>query len=91
MSINLVAMVDLTEAEAGRQFEDRVLELLKRHGGRLERRFRGTDGLTEVHLLWFPSREAYEAFLADPRRAEIRDEFGEAAPTGRVVEVEEVK
>ena len=91
MSLNLVAVVDLVEAETGREYEDRVLDLLKRHGGRLERRLRSTDGLTEVHLLWFPSRAAYDSFLEDPRRGEIRDEFGDAAPNGRVVEVEEVR
>ena len=91
MSMNLVAVVDLVEAEAGRRYEDRVLVLLKRHGGRLERRLRSTDGLTEVHLLWFPSREAYDAFLADPARAEARAALGDAVPTSRVVEVEEVK
>ena len=90
MSMNLVAVVDLVEAEAGRRYEDRVLVLLKRHGGRLERRLRSTDGLTEVHLLWFPSREAYDAFLADPARAEARAVLGDAVPTSRVVEVEEV-
>jgi len=91
MSMTLVAVVDLVEAETGRQYEDRVLVLLKRHGGRLERRLRSTDGLTEVHLLWFPSQAAYDAFLADPRRAEIRAELGDGVPTSRVVQVEEVK
>ena len=89
--MTLVAVVDLVEAETGRQYEDRVLVLLKRHGGRLERRLRSTDGLTEVHLLWFPSQAAYDAFLADPRRAEIRAELGDGVPTSRVVQVEEVK
>ena len=44
-----------------------------------------------MHLLWFPSREAYDAFLADPARAEARAALGDAVPTSRVVEVEEVK
>jgi uncharacterized protein (DUF1330 family) len=87
--VNLVAVIDLGDAEVGRRYEDKVLELLKRHGGRLERRLRSTDGLTEVHLLWFPSRAAYDAFLADPRRAEYRAEFGASVPTGRMIEVDE--
>jgi hypothetical protein len=87
--VNLVAVIDLGVADTGRNYEDKVLGLLKRHGGRLERRLRSTDGLTEVHLLWFPSRVAYDEFLADPRRAEYRADWGDTAPTGRVIEVEE--
>jgi uncharacterized protein (DUF1330 family) len=87
--VRLVAVIDLGHPETGRGYEDKVLELLKRHGGRLEQRLHGTDGRTEVHLLWFPSRAAYEALLADPARARYRAEWGSAVPTGRVIEIAE--
>ncbi|MDN3297730.1 GNAT family N-acetyltransferase [Streptomyces ficellus] len=54
--------------EEARGHEDGVLALLPRHGGRLERRLRTADGLSELHLLTFPSEDAYRAYLADPER-----------------------
>jgi enamine deaminase RidA (YjgF/YER057c/UK114 family) len=50
-------------------YERRVLPLLARHGGVLDRRLRTADGRTEVHLLAFADRAGYEAYLADPDRA----------------------
>jgi enamine deaminase RidA (YjgF/YER057c/UK114 family) len=51
-------------------YERRVLPLLERHGGRLDRRLRTADGRAEVHLLSFPDRAGYDAYLADPERAD---------------------
>ncbi|RST14396.1 N-acetyltransferase [Streptomyces sp. WAC05374] len=65
-------------------YEERVLSLLPRHGGRLERRLRTADGLSEVHLLTFPSEDAYRAYLADPGRTP------DGRITARVLEVTEV-
>jgi enamine deaminase RidA (YjgF/YER057c/UK114 family) len=50
-------------------YERRVLPLLARHGGRLDRRLRTADGRTEIHLLSFADRAGYDAYLADPDRA----------------------
>lgn len=88
----LVALVELAAdaVEAGQRYEDEVLALLARHDGGLERRLRTGDGRTEVHLLRFASRAAYEGFLADPARAALCAALGDAAPTGRVLEVHEV-
>jgi enamine deaminase RidA (YjgF/YER057c/UK114 family) len=69
----LAVVVDLT-ADAVAPFdahERRVLPLLARHGGRLDRRLRTADGRTEIHLLSFASRTGYEAYLADPDRAAL--------------------
>ncbi|MGC1212908.1 MAG: GNAT family N-acetyltransferase [Micromonospora sp.] len=90
--LRVVALVELaTDAlEAGQRYEDQVLALLGRHGGRLERRLRTGDGRAEVHLLRFASRAAYESFLADPERAALRAALGDVAPTGQVLEVHEV-
>ncbi len=45
-----------------------MLPLLSVHGGRLSRRLRSTDRLTEVHLVEFPSTGAFAAYRDDPRR-----------------------
>ena len=50
-------------------YENAVLPLLARHGGVLERRLRAADGLTEVHVVSFPSAAALETYRADPERA----------------------
>ncbi|MEU7588952.1 hypothetical protein AB0A95_21995 [Micromonospora sp. NPDC049230] len=90
--LTLVALVEFpVGAEAaGQRYEDAVLALLGRHGGHLERRLRGTDGRTEAHVIRFAARAGYESFLADPERAALRGALGEAAPTTRVIEVDEV-
>ncbi|MGR6317035.1 GNAT family N-acetyltransferase [Micromonospora soli] len=89
--LQVVALVDLSaDAEIGRRYEDAVLALLGRHGGRLERRLRTGDGQTEVHVIRFAARAGYDAFLADPARAALRAGLGDAAPTTRVLEVRDV-
>ncbi|MEU6073003.1 GNAT family N-acetyltransferase [Micromonospora sp. NPDC047074] len=90
-AIRLVAVVEMAAdaVEAGRRYEDAVLNLLGRHGGRLERRQRTGDGRTEVHLIRFDSRDGYHGFMADPERMALRGELGDAAPTTRVLEVHE--
>ncbi|GAA2475268.1 GNAT family N-acetyltransferase [Streptomyces gobitricini] len=65
-------------------YEERALALLPRHGGRLERRLRTADGLSEVHLVRFPCEDAYRAYLADP------DRTPDGRITARVLEVTEV-
>ncbi|GIJ32416.1 GNAT family N-acetyltransferase [Micromonospora sediminimaris] len=91
-AVRLVALVELPDGavEAGQRYEDTVLALLPRHGGRLERRLRTGDGRTEVHVIRFDTRAGYEAFLADPERTALRATLGEAAPRTRVLEVHEV-
>ncbi|WP_327032986.1 hypothetical protein [Micromonospora ureilytica] len=89
--LTLVAIVEFAVGAetAGQRYEDSVLALLGRHGGRLERRLHGTDGRTEVHVIRFDDRAGYESFLADADRAALRTALGEAAPTTRVIEVRE--
>ncbi|WP_319463624.1 GNAT family N-acetyltransferase [Micromonospora sp. RTP1Z1] len=90
--VRLVALVEFgTDAvEAGQRYEDQVLALLGRHGGRLERRLRADDGRSEAHVIRFTTRAGYESFLVDPERAALRVGLGEAAPVTRVLEVHEV-
>ncbi|MTK01554.1 GNAT family N-acetyltransferase [Micromonospora sp. CP22] len=89
-AVRLVALVELPDVAAGRHYEDSVLALLPRHGGRLERRLRTGDGRTEVHVIRFDTRAGYAGYLADPERIALRAGLGEAAPQTRVLEVHEV-
>ena len=67
-----------------------MLPLLPRHGGRLERRLRSRDGLSEVHVVSFDSRAGYEAYLADPERAAHRSLLDGADVDQRLLDVIEV-
>ncbi|WP_200215300.1 GNAT family N-acetyltransferase [Micromonospora coerulea] len=91
-TVRLVALVEFgTDAvEVGQRYEETVLALLGRHGGRLERRLRTGDGRSEVHVIRFATRAGYESFLADPERAALRAALGDAATVTRVLEVTEV-
>jgi ribosomal protein S18 acetylase RimI-like enzyme len=87
--LRLVAIVDAPaeHAAAVRGYEDRVLGLLGRHGGRVEARLHSADGRTEVQTISFADEAGYRAFLADPQRAAYREELGDVAPDARVVHI----
>lgn len=59
------------QAETLRQYEQAAVRVMAQHGGRFVRVFRplhpGEDEATpdEIHLLAFPSEEAFAAFRAD--------------------------
>ncbi len=59
----------------------RVLPVMRAHGGRVERRLRGSDGQVEVHVLRFPSAEALDAYRADPGRAAVAHLFEQSGTT----------
>lgn len=88
----LVAIVEMApgHTRVGQEYEDAVLALLDRHGGSVDRRMRGTDSATEVHVIRFRSRAGYESFMSDPDRLAHRDTIGDAAPTTRVIEVHDL-
>src|SRR6266702_65514 len=95
--ITLAFVAHTTPALADRAaaYEDAVLALLADHGARLEYRGRRKDGQDatlpfEVHLLWFPSRSAFDAYLADDRRIELLRRFGEVFTSKQVVEVDAI-
>lgn len=64
----LIARVPPSGVQQFQGYESGVIPLFARHGGRLERRLRTEDELTEVHVIWFPSEEAFLAYRGDPDR-----------------------
>ncbi len=71
-----------------------MLPLLADHGARIVyrgRRAAGQDAAlpVEIHLLWFPDQDAYEAYLADPRRAALLERFGDVFASKQAVELDE--
>lgn len=76
-------------------YEDAVLPLLAEHGARLlyrGRRAAGEDEALplEVHVIWFPGRGAYEAYLGDARRGALLREHGEVFARKQAVTMETV-
>ena len=68
--MKLIVQFDLTDADlvAFEAYEAAVLPLLAEHGGVLEQRLRAVDDASETHMIRFPTRADFEAYVADPRR-----------------------
>lgn len=95
--ITLVFVGHAPSAQAGRaaEYEDAVLALLADHGARLAYRGRRRNDQDptlpfEVHLLWFPDRAAFDAYLTDDRRVELLHRFGEVFTSKIVVEMDTI-
>lgn len=86
----MVADVSPEAVPSFRDYEGKVLPLLPRHGGRLERRLRSEDGLSEVHLVSFESRDGYESYLTDPERQGHRPLIEGRGVEQRLLEVTDV-
>lgn len=74
-----IVRVPTDGVEAFQRFEEQVLPIMPKHGGRLERRLRSADSLTELHIVSFPSREALQQYLDDPARKDhlhLREQSG---------------
>lgn len=64
-------------------YERKVSRIMARYGGVIERAIRtsgvpnnGSDEPFEVHLLSFPTRDLYDAYLDDPERRSLSGELG---------------
>jgi hypothetical protein len=82
-------------ADRAAAYEDAVLPLLADHGAQVTyrgRRVAGEDDSLpfEVHLLWFPNRAAFAAYLADDQRAVQLARFGEVFTAKQVVELDAI-
>jgi len=89
--IVMIADVPADGVAAFQEYESRVLPLLDRHDGRLERRFRGGDGEVEVHVVSFGSRRGFESYMDDPDRRAHRELLDGVDLTQRVLELTEVE
>jgi hypothetical protein len=94
-TIAFIGRADPSLVDAAAAFEDDVLALLPDHGARLVYRGRRSAGQdpslpAEVHLIWFPSRTAFDAYLADDRRRVLLERHGEVFTEKLVVELDEV-
>ena len=74
-------------------YEDRVLQLVHDYGGQVIFRGRAReqgDGPTEVHILAYPSQEAFDAYMHDERRVAMSAQREEAIAQTDVVYLKEV-
>lgn len=86
----LLFRVPVKGVDTFEHYESLVLRLLDDHGGRLERRLRSHDRLTEVHIVSFPSHVAFAAYREDPRRGEHAHLLAESGAAVEVLEVDDV-
>jgi uncharacterized protein (DUF1330 family) len=95
VTLAFVGHADPTQAAEASAYEDDVLPLLAEHGAQLLFRGRRREGEDadlplEVHLIRFPSRAAYDAFLGDERRAALLQQHGDVFTSKLVVELDSV-
>ena len=87
----VTARLPIRGIEAFNRYEDAVLPLLAAHGGRLARRLRSPDGLTEVHLVEFGSTESFEGYRSDSRRQQWRTLLDESGASVELLELYDVE
>ena len=86
----MLARVPTRGLEAFAAYESRVLPLLAEHGGKLDRRLQSADGHVELHLVTFPSDEAFVAYRDDERRREQRHLLERSAAAIEVLELYDI-
>ncbi len=72
------------------RFESRVLPLMAKYGGRLERRLRSADGCTEIHVISFPSSDDLERYRNSDERAKHLPLLAESGASSELIEVTDV-
>jgi hypothetical protein len=84
----VVALLEVAPEAVDRfqRYEDAVLPLLTLHGGEVQRRLRSADGTTEVHVLSFPSEDAWRRYRDDPGRLAHRPLLAGVQLVQRVME-----
>lgn len=92
VTIAFVGHATPAQAEAATAYEDAVLPLLGDHGAELLYRGRRAEGQDaslplEVHLIRFPNRASYDAYISDDRRLTLLDAYGEVFTSNVVVEL----
>lgn len=95
VTIAFVGYAEAERATAASAYEDEVLPLLADHGAELlirGRRRNDQDPVLplEVHVIRFPDRAAYEAFLGNPARLALVERHGDVFTSKQVVEVDTI-
>jgi hypothetical protein len=95
MSLNLCVLLwaQPGAGDALIAYEDRVLDLLPGHGGRVLQRARtnGADGQPlEIQFLEFPSTAALDDYMNDGRRLSLADQRDRAIARTQVLHVDMV-
>ena len=75
------------------KYEDRALQIASTHGGLTLSRLRRRDNSEspyEIHVIQFPNRVAFQAFMDDPSRLALTDRREEAITRTEVIEVEQI-
>lgn len=94
MLLVMITSVPSAGVEKFAAYEMAVLQLLGRHGGKLERRLRhvaGDGGWKEVHVVRFEAAEGFVAYRADPARAEHAGLLEGCGAVFEVLAVEDVE
>ena len=93
MPLTFVMIADLPPdaAPVFQRYEDGVLPLLARHGGRLERRLRTDDAACEVHVVSFEDEAGYTSYLEDEERQAHRRMLEGVDVVQRLLQVTDVE
>ena len=92
-TLAFVGCADSSTAARASAYEDAVLPLLTDHGARVLVRDRALPGQDpslpyEVHVIWFPDRDALNSYMDDPRRHALLAAFGDVFTSKQAVEIE---
>ncbi len=77
--INIVAILEVKDAEAFQEFEQQAMSILNSHGGMLLSAFEADSARStrseniEVHYIRFPSIENYDAYRNDQALKELAE------------------
>jgi hypothetical protein len=90
LTFTMVARIPPDGIAEFQRYESEVLPALAAHGGRLERRLRTADELTEVHVVSFASQAAFEAYRADTRCVAARPRLARSGAEVELLVVHDV-
>lgn len=86
----MTASIPKDGVAAFKAYEDKVVPLLKKHGGILERRLSNADGTIEIHILKFKDQEAFENYCFDPERLKHTQIFDKSGAQTQLIQMEDV-
>ena len=85
-------LVHIQIPEDGRElfdaYEDHVLPLLSKHGGKLINRLISKSGDEEFHIVEFPSQQSFEAYKSDPDRVAAQPLWEQSDATSRIINLQ---